>query len=226
MTAPIVPVLIMGKRYDIPLGLTILKAYEYAGYHLVRGVGCRGGLCGACATIYRNGGDHHRRACLACQTAVQAGMVLAPIAFYPAHRPAYELAELKDPGRAVVEIYPELRTCLGCNACAKICPQAIDVMAYVAAILRGDLEKAADLSFDCVMCGLCATACPAEISQYNAALLARRVFARYLVTGSFNVPRRTAEIRSGQYDGELHRLLRADDSELKTLYAARDFKNK
>ena len=217
---------ITGKRYDIPLGLTILKAYEYAGYQLVRGVGCRGGLCGACATIYRLAGSHRRRACLACQTAVQEGMILAPVQFYPANRPGYELEELQDPTRAAVAVYPELANCLGCNACTKICPQGIDVMTYVAAILRGDLEQAADLSFDCIMCGLCATTCPAEISQYNAALLARRLFARYLVKGSPNVPRRTAEIRSGRYADELGKLAILDDAELKKLYAAREFRDK
>ena len=226
MSAPTVPVTIMGKRYDVPPGLTILKAYEHAGHQLVRGVGCRGGVCGACATVYRMEGDHRRRACLACQTAVQPGMILAPIHSYPVNRPVYELGELGGPRRAVLRIYPEVQKCLGCNACNKICPQGIDVMGYVAAILAGDLEKAADLSFDCVMCGLCATTCPAEISQFNAALLARRVHARYLVKGSPNVRNRTAEIRDGKYTADLLRLAAAGEAELKTLYAAREFRNR
>jgi ferredoxin len=65
MSAPTVTVTIMGKKHDVPLGLTILKAYEYAGYQLVRGVGCRGGVCGACATVYRLPNESRRRACLA-----------------------------------------------------------------------------------------------------------------------------------------------------------------
>ncbi len=226
MTTPTVPVTIMGKRYEVPLGLTILKAYEYAGYNLVRGVGCRGGVCGACATVYRMQGDHRRRACLACQTAAQPGMILAPIHSYPTNRPAYEVAELGDPRRAVLRVYPEVQHCLGCNACNKICPHGIDVMGYVAAMLAGDLEKASDLSFDCVMCGLCATTCPAEISQFNAALLARRLYARYLVKRSSNVRNRTAEIRNGTYTADLLKLAAAGEAELKKLYAAREFKNK
>ena len=51
--ADLVPIYIMGKRYDVPSSLTIMKAMEWAGYILVRGVGCRGGFCGACATVYR-----------------------------------------------------------------------------------------------------------------------------------------------------------------------------
>ena len=222
MSAPTVPVLILGKPYEVPLGLTILKAYEHAGFRMVRGVGCRGGICGACATVYRLAGDHRRRAGLACQTAVRAGMILAPVPFYPTSRPQYDLESFGDPALRVVEVYPELQNCLGCNACNKICPQGIDVMGYVAAILRGDLEKVSDLSFDCVMCGLCASTCPAEISQMNAALLARRLYSRYMVKGSSKVPTRVAEIRSGQYDADLARLQTANVSELKELYAARE----
>ena len=43
-----VPIFIMGKKYDVPASLTIQKALEYAGYQLIRGCGCRGGICGAC----------------------------------------------------------------------------------------------------------------------------------------------------------------------------------
>jgi Fe-S oxidoreductase len=176
--------------------------------------------------VYRLEGEHRRRACLACQTAVQPKMILAPIHSYPANRPEYEVAELGDPRRAVLQVYPEVQQCLGCNACNKICPHAIDVMGYVAAILAGDLEKAADLSFDCMMCGLCATTCPAEISQFNAALLARRVYARYLVKGSENVRKRTAEIRKGTYTADLLQLAGAGEAELRKRYGARVFENK
>ncbi len=223
MTASTVPVFILGKRHEVPLGLTILKAYEYAGHRLVRGVGCRGGICGACATVYRLAGDHRRRAGLACQTAVRPGMILAPIAFYPAQRPLYDLEEgAVDPAATVLRVYPEAAHCLGCNACTKICPQGIDVMSYVAAVLRGDLEQASDLSFDCIMCGLCSTVCPAEITQFNVVLLARRLYARYMVKGSANVPTRTSEIRGGKYEAELQHLMAAEVQELKELYAARD----
>lgn len=222
MSAPTVPVYILGKQFNIPLGLTILKAYEYAGFQMVRGVGCRGGICGACATVYRVAGDHHRRTGLACQTAVTEGMTLAPMPFYPAQRPPYDLDAITDPALGAAQIYPEIQSCVGCNACTKICPQGIDVMSYVAAILVGDLEKASDLSFDCVMCGLCASTCPAEISQFNVALLARRLYARYMVKGSENVPRRAQEIRGKKYDGEVLRLVSLDESELKKLYAARE----
>ncbi len=222
MSAGLVPISILGNQYEVPLGLTIVKAYEYAGFQLVRGVGCRGGICGACATVYRLPGNHRRRTGLGCQTAVIPGMILAPIPFYPANRPSYDLDALADPALGAAEVYPEIANCLGCNACNKICPQGIDVMGYVAAILVGDLEKASDLSFDCIMCGLCASTCPAEISQYNVALLARRLYSRYMVKGSAKVPSRVAEIRSKKYDAEVLRLASLPEAELKKLYAARE----
>jgi ferredoxin len=228
MTAPTVRVSIMGKWYDLPAGLTILTAYEYVGYRMVRGVGCRGGLCGACATIYRTTGDFHRHGCLSCQTAVASGMILSRPQFFPANRPDYELKDLedsKDPAGAVIEVYPELQNCIGCNACTKICPQGIDVMGYVASMLRGDMERTADLSFDCVSCGLCPVVCPAEISQFTAALLSRRLYGKHVVPRSSKVSKRAAEIRGGKFSAELLRLVQMDGQELKKLYAAREFSN-
>src|SRR3972149_6117864 len=82
---------IMGKAYDVPEGLTILKALEWAGFRLTRGVGCRGGFCGACGTVYRMQGDYRLRYALACQTVVEPEMVLGQIPFFPAQRPSYRL---------------------------------------------------------------------------------------------------------------------------------------
>ncbi|MBU4203680.1 MAG: 4Fe-4S ferredoxin, partial [Acidobacteria bacterium] len=36
--------------------------------------------------------------------------------------------------------------------CTKACPQDINVLDYIQAIIQGDLQKAANLSFDCLMC--------------------------------------------------------------------------
>jgi len=46
--ASTIPIYIMGKRYDVPETLTIMKAMEFAGFKFIRGAGCRGGICGAC----------------------------------------------------------------------------------------------------------------------------------------------------------------------------------
>ena len=61
-----VNVYLFGKKYTVPDNLTIMEAMEYSGYKLVRGVGCRNGFCGACATVYRVKGDRELHAALAC----------------------------------------------------------------------------------------------------------------------------------------------------------------
>ena len=76
-------VYLFGKKYEVPAGLTIMTAMEYAGYDLVRGCGCRNGFCGACATIYRIKGELELHGCLACQTEVQEGMYVATLPFFP-----------------------------------------------------------------------------------------------------------------------------------------------
>lgn len=98
----------------------------------------------------------------------------------------------------------------------------IDVMDYVALIGRGDLQKAAEVSFSCIMCGLCAIRCPAQISQHTAAMYVRRLAGRYLTPKAEHLKRRLAEVQVGQYDEKLARLKAMDKDELARLYAARE----
>jgi hypothetical protein len=97
----------MGKRYDVPPSLTIMKAMEWAGYTLVRGVGCRGGFCGACATVYRIKGDPKLYFGLACQTVIQPDMYLGQIPFFPAERASYDINSLEPVAAALFQTYPE-----------------------------------------------------------------------------------------------------------------------
>jgi ferredoxin len=224
--ADLIPVYIMGKRYMVPPSLTIMKAMEWAGYTLIRGVGCRGGFCGACATTYRILGDPKLYFGLACQTVVQPDMYLAQIPFFPAQRATYDISQLEPTATTLFTTYPEVLRCLGCGACTKACPQEIDVRSYMAAGMRGDIARMADLSFDCIMCGLCAARCPAEEAQYNIAILARRLYGRYLAPRSEHLRHRLEEIESGNYDAELAELKGLDGEDLKARYKARDIEPK
>lgn len=220
--ADLIPIYIMGKQYNVPEGMTIMKALEYAGYRLVRGVGCRAGFCGACATVYRIAGDHRLYFDLACQTVVQPHMILTQIPFFPAPRAAYNLAELKPAAEQLWQIYPEVLRCLSCGTCSKACPQDIDVMDYMACAMRGDIAKVASQSFDCIMCGLCAARCPVGEVQYNVAMLARRLYGRYLAPPSQHLTQRIAEIAAGAYDAELAELTSLGNEGLRKRYSARD----
>ena len=66
----------------------------------------------------------------------------------------------------MMELYPEIYSCIGCNACTKACTQDLNVMQYIAYAQRGELEKCAEESFDCVGCGgAVSVRCPAGISH-------------------------------------------------------------
>lgn len=217
-----VAIYIMGKRYEVPKNLTIMKAMEYAGYRFVRGCGCRGGFCGACGTVYRTLGDYKLKAGLACQTVVEEDMYLTQIPFFPANKAIYDIEKLEPTAEEIIKIYPEIFRCVSCNTCTKICPQEIEVMNYVNAALRGDISKTADLSFDCIMCGLCAARCPAEIVQYNVAILCRRLYARHIAPKAKHLEDRVKEISEGKFEKEVEKLVKADEKTLRKLYNERD----
>ena len=212
---------IYNQRYEIPEGLTILKAFEWAGFHLTRGVGCRGGFCGACGTVYRISGDYRLHYALACQTVIQPGMILAPIPFFPAQRPDYHLEVLDPVGETLLELFPETLRCFGCNTCTKSCPQELDVLSYISAAIRGNLTEMADLSFDCIMCGLCVARCPAELVPPNIAMLGRRLYGKYMAPPAGHLRQRVVEIQSGVFQADLAELKALPLVDLKARYAAR-----
>ncbi len=216
-----VDIFIMGQRYEVPEGLTILKAFEWSGFHLTRGVGCRGGFCGACGTVYRLPNDHKLYYALACQTVIKPGMTLGQIPFFPAQRATYHIDSLKPSGETLLELYPEVMKCFGCNTCTKACPQEIDVLNYMSAVIRGDVTAAAEISFDCIACGLCVARCPAELVPPNVSLLARRIYGKYIAPHAEHLQRRLNEIEGGSFRPELNLLKVAPVDELKKQYAAR-----
>ena len=165
-----VNVFLMGKKYSVPSNLTIMGAMEYAGYQLIRGCGCRNGFCGACATIYRIKGDRELKACLACQTKVEDNMYVATLPFFPLVKQVYDMEKVAPTEQIMMQLYPEIYSCIGCNACTKVCPQGLNVMQYIAYAQRGEYEKCAEASFDCVMCGICSSRCPAGISHPQVAM--------------------------------------------------------
>jgi formate hydrogenlyase subunit 6/NADH:ubiquinone oxidoreductase subunit I len=212
---------IMGKRYKVPEGLTILTALEYCGYRMIRGCGCRAGFCGACATVYNFKGSPQLRYDLACQKTIEQNMVLTQIPFFPAIHPTYNIEQMEPTGETILKVYPELITCFGCNNCTKTCPQDLEVMEFMSDALRGDIKSVTIKSFDCVMCGLCAARCPQGLVPYNIALLARRLSGRHLAPKSKHLEDRIKEIGEGKFDAELEELKKMDKSELHRRYAER-----
>lgn len=213
-----VNVYLMGKKYEVPEGLTIMSALEYAGYRLIRGCGCRNGFCGACATVYRIKGERELKVALACQTTVQDNMYVATLPFFPLEKQVYDINEVKVDAQIMMQLYPEIYCCIGCNACTNSCSQELNVMQYIAAAQRGDFKQCAELSFDCVMCGICSSRCPAGISHPQVALLARRLNGKYIAPEAKHLTERVAEIENGAFTAELEAIMQKPIEELKELY--------
>ena len=217
-----VNVYFFGKKYQVPQSLTIMKAMEYAGYKLIRGCGCRNGFCGACATLYRIHGKTELKTCLACQQQVEEGMYVATLPFFPLVKQVYDIEKVKPTEQIMMQLYPEIYSCIGCNACTKACPQSLKTMQYIAYAQRGEYEKCAEESFDCVMCGICSSRCPAGISHPQVAILARRLYGKYIAPDSKHLIDRVAEINNGECDEDMKKIMTTPLDEQKELYNKRD----
>ncbi len=221
--AKMIPMIIMGQKYMIPETLTVMKAVEYAGFKYVRGCGCRGGICGACGFFYRFEGDYKLKTGLACQTVALPDMIITQLPFFPMKRSPYDLEKLGGTPEEVIRThYPEVFKCVGCGTCTRTCPMEIDVMGYVAHLKQGNIKKAAHKSFDCILCGLCASRCPAQISQPNAALMARRLNAAVITPRAEHLKERVADVNKGKYEPMLKELSKKKEADLKKLYLARE----
>ena len=120
------------------------------------------------------------------------------------------------------QLYPEIYSCVGCNACTKACTQGLNVMQYIAYAQRGEYEKCAEESFDCVMCGVCSSRCPAGISHPQVAMLARRLNGKYLAPHCEHLDVRVEEIREGKFEALIENLMEKPLSEIKELYNHRE----
>ncbi len=223
-TLELVDIYVMGKHFRVPQGLTIQAALEYSGYNLIRGVGCRSGFCGACATVYCFQGDPQLRYALACQKAVEPDMYLTQIPFFPATSALYSMDDLKpvEGENTLLKLYSDMLTCFGCNNCTKSCPQDLEVMEFMSAAIRGDYEKVYESSFDCLMCGLCAARCPQGLRPYVMATAARRLRGAHLAPKSRHNLDRVREIQEGKFDADLDRLKNLSKDELRKLYDERE----
>lgn len=220
--AKTIPIYVMGKRYEVPETLTIMKAMEYAGFKFLRGAGCRGGICGACPTVYRKEGDYKLYFGLACQTVVEPNMYLAQIPFYPANRAVYDIEKVEPVADAIHALYPELFRCVACNNCTKACPMNVEVLDYISAIKQGDLARAAKISFDCIQCGMCASRCMGELPQYHIAQLVRRIYGKYIQPKAEHLQERVGQIQSGRFDKMLEDLQKMSHAELEKIYKERE----
>ena len=97
-------------------------------------------------------------------------------------------------------------------------------MMYIQNALRGNIAKAAELSFDCIQCGMCAMRCPADIKHYHVGQLVRRLRGRYLDTWSPDLALRMKDIESGKSEKEIDELMALDKGAITKRYKNREMK--
>ena len=214
----LVPVFFYGKKYQVPESCTIMQAYEFAGHKFTRGCGCKAGACGACAALFLLPGERSVKTGLACQTPIAPGMLVIQIPYFPTRPSEYVLERLSAEALQIARVYPQLLACMGCNTCSRSCPQEINVMDCMSAVIRGDIEAAAEPSMSCVMCGLCAARCPADIAPYHIMLLARRIYGKYILKPYRYVPVHLKQIEDGQFEQRLQELAASEPATLMELY--------
>ncbi len=218
--AQMVTVEIEGKPFQVPAGVTLMKAMWYAGKEVLRGAGCLGGFCGACATYYRTKDDPKVKTCLACSMAVEDGMSFSFMPAFPARKAIYDLTELKDPKQDLFELYPEAPLCRNCNACTEACPQKIDVREGVWKAVFGDFKAVSDMFMDCVMCGMCAPVCIADIAPNLVAVYASRAQGVHFTEKPKGLATRIKKIADGDYQEDWDRILQLSDEELQNTTAS------
>jgi len=188
-----VTVEIDGKSHQVPAGITLLKALWYTGHEVTRGAGCLGGFCGACGTYYRTKDDPKVKTCF---------------------------NTLENPKQDLFELYPEAPLCRNCNACTEACPQSIDVREGVWKAVFGDFKAVSETFMDCVMCGMCAPVCIADIAPSLVGVYASRAYGVREMEKPQGLFDRIRAIEEGQYTDDWNRVLHMTDEELQQASAS------
>jgi Fe-S oxidoreductase len=219
-TTPLINIQIMGKPYAVPPGITLVQAMWHVGLTVTRGIGCLGGVCGACSTHYRTVGSYKLKSGLACQLIVEEGISFSLLQSFPVRKPIYHLDQITDPKQELFKHFPETAYCRNCNACTEACPQGIDVRAGIWKANFGDFKGSAEHFLPCVMCNLCVPVCIAEISSNQVGLYARRAQGVFFEEKSTELTTRINEIKMGKFESEWNRILSLSTEALKTVSLA------
>src|SRR5574344_1982428 len=149
-------------------------------------------------------------------------MYIATLPFFPLIKEPYDIEKVSPSQAVMMQLYPEIYASVGCNACTNACTQWLNVMQYIAYAQRGDFEKCAEESFDCVMCGVCSSRCPAGITHPQVALLSRRLNGKYIAPKSKHLEDRVQEILDGKFKDLVESVMNKPIDEIKELYNNRE----
>ena len=190
-----VELLINGIAVRAEPHMTVVEAAWAGGVPRVSGLGCLEGVCGSCRILVRRGQEVS--VALACETVVEQGI---DVVFLPPPSPArhqYDLNDFSDGWDLQArfkEIFPEASRCRHCHGCVRSCPKGIVVEDGIALAAAGRFREAGEAFLECVMCELCNSGCPEQISPAHVGLFCRRVTAHFHLRPP-NLIHRLEEIR-------------------------------
>jgi len=101
-----IPIYVMGKKFDVPEDLTILKALEFSGFKDYPGCGCRGGFVARVPRLYRKKGDYRVLTGLACQTVIEPEINLVQLPFISARKALYAVRDIDTDSLDISEDLP------------------------------------------------------------------------------------------------------------------------
>ncbi|OGW59210.1 MAG: hypothetical protein A2V83_05570 [Nitrospirae bacterium RBG_16_64_22] len=214
---PKVGVEILGRTFQVPAGITAVDALWLTGHALERGVGCLGGVCGACTMLYTTPGSPNFNVGLGCRTVITEGMSFFPFPQRGRSRYRYDLSEVKDPAGELLDHFDRADKCRHCHGCTNVCPQKIQVEEAIELAGKGEFEKAGEMFLPCVMCGACLAECPEEMEPNHILLYARRGFAARLAPPPQELERMAREIREGRFAAAMESLIALSDEDLRAL---------
>ncbi len=196
-----------GSSHSVPEGITVIQAMWHLGRPMIHGVGCLGGVCGACTITMRSSSQTESQTALACQTMVEDSMALTFLPPDASKKVMTPLSADVADEKKMIHFYPETRRCVACQACTTICPQGIDVMEGVRAAINGEISAVAEKFTSCVMCGLCSMVCDARIRPHRVGIYARRLSVAAHPGSADQLFTRIDEINTGKYTEEWERVM-------------------
>ena len=116
--------------------------------------------------------------------------------------------------------YPEIYSCIGCNACTTLYT-GLNVMQYIAYAQRAEYAKCAEESFDCVMCGVCSSAVRLA-SLIAGCYAARRLNGKYIEPKCQHLADRVKEIEEGKCEEAIRANMALSDAEIREKYNNRE----
>jgi formate hydrogenlyase subunit 6/NADH:ubiquinone oxidoreductase subunit I len=212
-------IVIRDKSFSVPQGMNAIQAFWYCGIELTHGIGCLGGVCGACTMTYKIDNGPVKTA-LACQTMIAEGMNFN--LYQPEFKRSVHYKTKLNPLNVNQEInlkahfnetLSSTRRCVTCGACSMVCPQEIDAMKGVKEAINGNFKTVSDLFLNCVMCGLCASVCEVNVMPHLVGLYSRKVNALFLIPKNLQLQARIEEIKSGRYDSEWNSVLNMNETD-------------